>query len=336
MAIPVARPSVHLINTKPSRQQARQVVRSVPPPPKPKAKPPRVEVAGRNPLLLKGGRKGALPAKKQEDINRQSQALLGAKPGGAVRNKPKPSLKRNSPRIQIINRDAPVNAREQIEKIRSLRGRGHNRILVMVACGPSMREVGDLSLLGDHPKIDTMTINKPQPPLFPTTMWAFCDHTQYTRNQAAFEQYGGMVINSSSIKVHHPRQILIRARHGKGFSTDLTQGFYIGRSTTFANMQTALWMSYEKVFLFGVDMCEIKGMPLHSYGVNPDVSPNNRVQRFAAEAEHYHYAATSLSEQDRKRFYFCSTYNPWPFVSYFNRRDQKVVVPEILAAAAAL
>ncbi len=302
------------------------MVRSVPPP---KAKPPRIEVVGRN-HLLKDRR-----SRRPERVNSQAGVLLGGKPGAAVRNKTRPQVKRTGSRIQIVNRDPGVNAREHIEKIRSLKGRGQGRILVIIGCGPSMREVEDLHLLSGNPRIDTLTINKPQPPLWPTTMWAFCDHTQYTRNQAAFESYSGMLINSSSIRVYHPRQILLRARHGKGFATDLTQGFYIGRSTTYANMQTALYMDYERIYLFGVDMCEVNGK-MWSYGVNPDVALHNRAQRFAAEAEHYQYAAIQLPERDRKRFFFCSTYNPWPFVQAFNRRDQRAAVPEILDFAKGL
>jgi hypothetical protein len=301
-------------------------VRSVPPP---KAKSPRIEVAGRGPLLK--DRRNRRP----ERVNSQARVLLGGKPVPAVRTKQRPQVKPRGTRIQVVNRDANVNVREQIEKIRSLKGRGRGRVLVVIACGPSMREVEDLHLLKDAPRIDTLTINKPQPPLWPTTMWAFCDHTQYARNQAAFESYGGLLINSSSIRVYHPRQFLLRARHGKGFSTDLTQGFYIGRSTTYANMQTALFMDYERIYLFGVDMCEVNGK-MWSYGVNPDVALHNRAQRFAAEAEHYQYAAVSLPERDRKRFFFCSTYNPWPFVQAFNRKDQRIVVPEILEFAKGL
>lgn len=213
-------------------------------------------------------------------------------------------------------------------KIRELKDKGRGRILVMVACGPSINEI-DLTVLKNNSKIDIMSINKPDKRVWPTTYWAFCDLSQYNRNKELWDAYKGTVINSSSIRVAHPNQVLIRTRSGQGFSKDITSGYFIGRSTTYANMQTALYMGYDRIYIFGCDMGAVNGQ-LHFYGKNPDVDDRNREQRFAREAEHYQFAADTLSESERKKFYFCSSYNNWPFVKSFNKRDQKDAIIEIL------
>lgn len=330
----ISRPSAHRtdLNTRQKQSQVRHVVRSVP--------APKANVYKFNPIQNKG-----LLVKNNKHISILPQAAT--KPNPVIKEKRQPVLvKQNSPfgaknkvnpnknknnKLNTLTKSVKQDGINN-ESILALKGRGRGRILVMIACGPSVKEVSDLDLLKGHPRIFTMTINKPQPPLWPTDAWAFCDHSQYNRNKNEFDNYKGMLINSSSIKVRKLNQILIRAKQGRGFSFDLTNGFYIGRSTTYTNMQTALYMGFEKIFLFGVDMCEVDGK-LWSYGVNPDVAPKNRVQRFSMEAEHYQNAANILQEIDRKKFYFCTTYNPFPFIKEFNRRDQKTVVPEIIKYA---
>jgi DNA-directed RNA polymerase subunit F len=75
-------------------------------------------------------------------------------------------------------------------------------------------------------------------------------------------------------------------------------------------------------------MAEVDGK-LHYYGVNPDVSATERKRRFAAEATFYDEAANILTEEERKRFTFCSRYNPWEFVNKFNQIDHAAAVFEI-------
>jgi hypothetical protein len=64
-----------------------------------------------------------------------------------------------------------------------LKGCGSGKIFVIVANGPSVAEL-DLSPLRGHPKIDTMSINKPVASIWPTTYWLFCDISQYDQQQA--------------------------------------------------------------------------------------------------------------------------------------------------------
>lgn len=220
--------------------------------------------------------------------------------------------------------------------IQDLKDLGKGRILVMVACGPSISEV-DFSLIAAHPMVDFMNINKPYEPIFDyVRWWVFCDQSQYLRNSSIFDSYRKTIINAWSVRARNPNQILIRNKPGRGFSKNLLQGYHIGRSTTYANMQTAYWMNYDKVYIFGCDM-DPKGAEkfgkLHHYGTNPDVDPKIRVKRFEQEASHYMNGANALSPSEKMRFIFCNAYNPWPFMDEFPTLDHRTAVPEILKAA---
>jgi hypothetical protein len=215
--------------------------------------------------------------------------------------------------------------------IQSLKRVGHGRILVIIGNGPSVSEA-PLEKLKGHPKIDAMSINKPDRRLWPTRFWCFTDQNQYGRNKEFWDNYSGMVVNSGSVRERRQNQVLVRNLSGIGFSRDLANGFYIGRSSVFAAMQVAYWMDYMKVYIFGVDMTAVNGK-LHFYGQNPDVNNKIRVTRFKGEAESFMYAAKTLSDGEREKFIFCSSYNPWPFVSRFSRLDQKLAIDEILKTA---
>jgi hypothetical protein len=40
--------------------------------------------------------------------------------------------------------------------------------------------------------------------------------------------------------------------------------------------------------------------------------------------------ASKLPDSIRNKFYFCSSYNPWPFVNMFNKLDHKEAIDKIL------
>jgi len=232
-----------------------------------------------------------------------------------------------------------VSYNQYKEKILSLRGIGRGRILVMLAPGPSILEA-PIEQLKEAPNVDLMTINKPDPRVWPTRFWSFCDHTQYSRNQTTWDQYTGIILNSGGVRVKKHNQIIVRNKSGKGFSHDLVGGYYIGRSTTYASLQLALWMNYNAIYVMGCDMGKVtihKGDKdiemLHSYGTNPDVPEEKRLKRFAMEAEYYKYAAEHLKDKDRERIFFCSAYNKWGFVDRFNRLDHREAIGIILEKA---
>lgn len=248
------------------------------------------------------------------------------------------SLQVNAPTRAVTRPAARSTARSgnvSDAKISSIRGIGSGRILVMIAAGPSVNEV-DFTPIKDNSKIDFMCINQPNQQVWPTKYWSFCDHTQYRRNQSIWEAYQGITINSTNVKATRSKQIMVKNRPGKGFCLDITHGYHIGRSSTYASMQVAYYMGYDRVYIFGVDMCaDPKTGALHYYGQNPDVSNVNRMSRFAAEAENYQWAGEHLPAETRGRFVFCSDWNPWPFVKLFASLDHKVAIEEILKYASA-
>lgn len=226
--------------------------------------------------------------------------------------------------VDNFTKDANYN------KLLSIRGVGKGNILVMIACGPSVNEV-DFTPLKTAKNVKIMVINKPVDSIWPADYWAFCDHSQYERNKLAFDNYNGIIINSVGVRARKHNQILIKAKQGRGFNADISTGYFIGRSSVYANMQTSLFMNFDKIFIFGIDMCAVGGKTHHyGDGSNPDVETKIRIQRFAYEAEHYMNAANIMSADDKKKFYFCSSYNPWPFVDKFNKLDHKIAIDEIL------
>lgn len=254
-------------------------------------------------------------------------------------NKSTRAVSANKRRNFKRSKSSPVRSRKEHEigkyqqKVDDLKNSGVGRLLIMVACGPSILEV-DLPKLKEHPLIDLMSINRPDPRVHPTKYWVFCDQSQYVRNKEIFHAYKGTMINAWSVRARHPNQVLIRNKSGKGFSKDLSKGYYIGRSTTFANMQTAHWMNYDRVFIFGCDMCQPPGSDkLHFYGRNQDVDPQIRVKRFQKEAEHYMIGTKQLTLQERQKFVFCSAHNDWPFTEHYKKLDHKVAVEHILQLA---
>jgi hypothetical protein len=224
----------------------------------------------------------------------------------------------------------------QVDRVRGLRGRGRGKFLVIIGNGPSIVEI-DLPALSGHPRIDLMSINKPDPRIWPTQLWSFCDACIWQRHEQLWNAYTGLAITSTGIEQTKPNSVKIKALYGDGFSRKLDEGYYVGHSTVFASMQVALWMDYDRVFLFGVDMAALTNPDgtkrVHFYGTNPDVDPEERIKRFGLEAKYYDEAAERLSEADRKRFTFCSNYNPWPFVDKFSRLDHTNAVAEILKVA---
>lgn len=320
-----------------SRPQVQRVNVKVNPSPKP---PVRRNVTPMRPVVQPRIRQVAKQAVKPTVVAAKtppSVSRLPQPPQAQPQHRPQQNVRQVRNRLDT-KRVNPILAQHDSllqqykDSISRLRCVGNNKILVIVACGPSILEVPIDKLVG-HDKIDLMCINKPDKRVWPTPYWLFCDQSQYTRNQNLWTDYGGLVINASSVRARHKRQVLIKNMSGKGFSRDMGKGFYIGRSSTYAAMQVALWMNYRKIYIIGVDMCAVDGK-VHYYGQNPDVPNDHRIQRFDREAESYLYAATEvLRPEDTTRFTFCSSYNKYSFTNYFPSLHQKDAVDTILREA---
>jgi hypothetical protein len=261
------------------------------------------------------------PKNQEQEVIFRRQNVVSPKPVKQVQKVIK------KPVVRQTTRDVTP---ESVHKIRNLRNIGLGKILVIVGNGPSLNEV-NVTEIRNHEKIHTLSINKPDPRLWPTTYWSFYDLSQLRRHEALWEQYRGIMFNSTSIKRQKDESIQVKNISGKGFSKDLTKGLFIGRSSVFAAMQLGYWMNYNKIFILGCDMNPegINGK-LHFYGQNPDVEPEKRANRFKAEAEFYDYAAHILPPEDRERFIFCSAYNNWPFVKKYVQIDHQSAIERML------
>lgn len=272
----------------------------------------RAEAIVRKPLIQSRPKAIAPPPKPNQQLHVRSTVVAPRKP---IKLPKKPII------IDVANKP-----------VLSLKDAGKGRILIIIANGPSINEIDYESLqtlIKETNKIDTLSINNPHNNLWPTKYWMFADNTQYNRFTDIFNSYEGIIINTSAIRKRRRNQVIIKYLGGKGFSRDLTKGFYLGRSTTFAAMQVALYMNYDKIFIFGMDMTDIGGK-LHYYGQNPDVSNDTRKSRFKMEAVFYDYAARNiLTPQERIKFYICSQYNPFEFVELFNRISTSEVITTI-------
>jgi len=248
---------------------------------------------------------------------------------------------------RVADRTFVINERRLLEKsmeekIIGLKNSGNGKVLVLLAPGPSTLEI-PIEKLNNNNKIDVMTINKPNKRLWPTKFWMFCDQSQYERNEEEFHKYNGVIINSMAVLARRSNQIIFKANYEHHFSFDVTKGINIGRSTTYAAMQMALWMGYNKIFILGIDMNKVRVVVdghekevLYNYGTNPDVSDEERLSRFNDESNFYRLAARIIDENTRKRFYFCSSYNPFEWLDLYNRVDHKVAVGMILDEASLL
>ncbi len=234
------------------------------------------------------------------------------------------------PEIKYITRNTTP---ESSARIATLRNIGKNKILLIIGNGPSILEV-ELQKLRNHQKIDILSVNKPDSRIWPTTYWAFFDSSQLRRNEDLWNGYEGTIFNSTAIKKQKQTSMQFKNQGGKGWSRDLIKNIHIGRSSVFASMQIAAWMNYEHVYIFGTDMHPdgIQGV-IHFYGVNPDVDPNDRKQRFDKEAVFYDHAASIMTMEERLKFTFCSSYNKHDFVNKFLKLDHKVAVEKILEHA---
>lgn len=270
----------------------------------------------------------------------QAQAIAKA-PVAAVPNRlisPVPKVRQAPNRIDAIKK-SPIPYRQTFKPqipnknlILGLKNTGRGRVLIIIANGPSIKEIDFSALraiIENSRLVDTMTINNPHNELWPTKYWMFADNTQYGRYKQEFKEYEGTIINTNAIRKRKENQVNIKYKGGKGFSRDLEQGFYLGRSTTFAALQVALYMDYKQIFVLGMDMSAV-GNQMHYYGQNLDVDNKTREKRFNIEATYYQHAVEhELTPEEKNRIWICSQYNPFDFVNAFNRTSTQNTIEQI-------
>lgn len=298
---------------------------------------PRVPPKPQNPIQKASVPSQRVPPSQRKDLQprkvQDSARAVPRNPNIVVKNNDKKLQRqevksRKEPRVSYLSRAVdPVN----IEKARRLRNNGQGKILAIIGNGPSINDI-DLRILKNRPGLEFLSINHPDPRIWPTDYWAFFDQSQANRHAALWDDYNGTIFNSVSIQRRKLGTIQFRNLGARQFSKNLTDGICIGRSSVFAAMQIALWMDFYKIYIFGVDMNPSSDLKnLHFYGTNPDVLPETRAQRFEKEAEYYMTAWDAMTEQERSKFVFCSSINPWPFMKHFQSRDHRLVIPEIIS-----
>ena len=246
---------------------------------------------------------------------------------------PKPAL-----RQQAIQRTRAVirytNAKELTfdgqQKVLALKGTGRGRILVILGNGPSLATI-DTSPLKSLQRVDTLSINHPDLRIWPTTYWAFCDMSQYNRHQEHWINFEGTILTGTFLPHTKPNVIKFRPLGGEGFSLNLVDGYYVGRSTVYAMLQVAAYADYDMIFILGCDMSMSPDGRVWFYGQNPDVKLEHRVPRFDKEAAYYEYAGNQLPQYIRDKFYFCSSYNPYSFPDRFHRIRHEEAINYILS-----
>ena len=209
----------------------------------------------------------------------------------------------------------------------ALKNMGVGKILLIIGNGPSHTEADLPRLVCEG--IDIMSINKPDDRIWPTKYWMYCDNSQTTRHRALWSSYNGTIINSSSIRDIRPNTIRIKSSHGYGFSRNLKDGIFIGRSSVYSAIQVGVYMNYDHIYVFGCDMATVNGK-LYPWGSNPDVSDGSRVERFATEAKFYNWMGDNLAQEIRNKITFCTRYNPWPFIKKFEKLDHVEAIDIIL------
>lgn len=214
--------------------------------------------------------------------------------------------------------------RSQVNKIKNI---GQGKVLIIVGNGPSHKEA-PLDELKKYAEIDFMSVNRPDDRLWPTDHWIFCDNSQLRRHKNLWHTYNGNIINSSAVRETKNNCVKIKSLHGKGFSHNLLTGMHIGRSSVYAAIQVGLWMGYDRIYIFGCDMAAVNGR-VYPWGSNPDVADKARVKRFKYEAEHYNWFAKNGGAKAREKITFCTTYNPWKFIKFFENLNHMAAIDVI-------
>jgi hypothetical protein len=143
----------------------------------------------------------------------------------------------------------------------------------------------------------------------------------------------GILFNTNIIKKFKQNSIVLTSIPGQGFSINLRDGIYVGRSTVYASMQIGLWLGHERIYIVGCDMATDRSGKLYPWGHNPDVKDEERVRRFRGESLHYNWAAKNLSSTIRSKYVFCSSYNKFEFLNDFTHLPHENCIDAILLAA---
>ena len=227
-----------------------------------------------------------------------------------VHHKPVPYA---GPKRTIIRKRRPRTAYGMRERIESIQNIGQGRNLIIVASGPSVR---DINFEGLDNTYDALYVNRPYSPLgHIAKYWAVNDQPIVNQHLRHMQKFPGQMICGASSFVRGRDIIKIKVLAGAGFSLDLIRGFHLGRSTTLSSLQAAFWMDYDHIYIVGLDMTTAE---YHDKSDNPNVSPTARIERFKNEATYWRRATEILIEQNLiHKVTMVTNCNPFPFVQEY-------------------
>jgi hypothetical protein len=166
------------------------------------------------------------------------------------------------------------------------------RRLFILASGPSLNEV-DLSPLSRR---IVMGLNR-SVLLFPETNY------HCTMDQRLFEQYADELKKTRFLFTleGRPWGVPIRLLGSEGFSWDLEEGVYSGYTISYVALQIAVYMGFNEIFYFGLDLSHDKGGNTHFFG--KDFHSRNHVEsEFPKMRRMLEYGAEQLKGKDVRVF----------------------------------
>ena len=197
------------------------------------------------------------------------------------------------PTIRCDNRD----------KVLSLKDIGVGRKLIIIASGPSVKRV-NLEIARELPNVDCMTVNRPDDRVWPTKFWTFNDSPIYSKYKL-YDNPKTQIISTQSVRLNHAI-ILKHAPDGFGFNYDITKGVVLNRSSTYAALQIAYYMNYDKVIVLGCDQgLDADGRLYHNRFDFEFGGQEKRVTKFDLEAKRFE----QLCQYDMSKFIFISDIN---------------------------
>lgn len=215
--------------------------------------------------------------------------------------------------------------RTDLEKLHGIKSGRH---LVIFAAGPSAKRapIDKLAKLD----VDFAVINRPVNGITPNFFCAY-DSVVIHDNIEYLKSFTGVIIGGT--QVHFPgKEIWTFDNVGHNtFCLLASNGVCLGKSTTYAALQIFLFLGYEKICVYGLDMTADKSGELyHNSRGNKFVPYDERLKRFQNSELKYYDNLPKLPEHLRERFYFVSDINPWPFFEQMPHSRDMNTVPKIL------
>ena len=232
-------------------------------------------------------------------------------------------IRKKSQIVRISNRHV-TNIRTQIpvgcqpdRTIIKYRNWGIGKQLLILGNGPSLNRISVESVKSRG--LTCMGVNNIKDDFWQPEFWSVNDTQKALELKKQIGNYKGTIFSVLPKKTTLGEFIKLKNISTTQWSTDLSNGVVLGRSTVFLCLQVAFWMNFDKIFVAGIDMNPRESGNLHFYGTNTTIDPEKRKGRFINESVCYDNMIKSLSSTDLEKITLCvKGINPWPFASKLN------------------